>query len=116
MALIEILQTKEIESSDTTSFLTNTIRSILFSTAPKGKESEIDKNLKKISLEEVADHDCADDCWMIIYDRVYELTRFLKEVSHLRVYVWIKLEDRSRASERLSTSRESQMFDRKKIL
>lgn len=99
MALIEILQTKEIESSDTATatFLTNTIRSILFSTAPKGKESEIDKNLKKITLKEVADHDCADDCWMIIYDRVYELTRFLKEVRHLQVYVLVKLEDVSRA-------------------
>lgn len=85
MALIERLQNKEIESSEAatleTNFITNTIRSILFSTVSIGKESEIDKNLKKISLEEVSDHYCADDCWIIIYDRVYEMTNFLKEVS-----------------------------------
>lgn len=85
MALIERLQNNEIENSESanvaTNFITNTIRSILFSSASIGKESEIDKNLKKISLEEVSDHDCADDCWIVIYDRVYELTTFFYEVS-----------------------------------
>lgn len=87
MALVEFLQGSEIESSEsvnvTADFITNTIRNIFFtaSSAAVGKESEIDKRLKQITLAEVADHDCYDDCWIIIYDRVYDLTKFLRSVS-----------------------------------
>lgn len=86
MALIELLPTSEIESKETsvaTTFLTDTIRSLLFSSSSgsSGLESEIDNKLKQISLEEVSDHDCADDCWIIIYDRVYDITDFLDDVS-----------------------------------
>lgn len=87
MALIELLPTSELESKETTSiatsFLTDTIRSLLFSSSSgsSGLESEIDNKLKLISLEEVSDHDCADDCWIIIYDRVYDITDFLDDVS-----------------------------------
>lgn len=37
--------------------------------------------LPEISLLEVAKHDVASDCWIIIYDRVYDVTRFLQVVS-----------------------------------
>lgn len=33
-----------------------------------------------ISLKEVAEHDSYDDCWIILYDRVYDITNFLNEV------------------------------------
>ncbi|XP_037927340.1 cytochrome b5 [Teleopsis dalmanni] len=33
--------------------------------------------LPEISLQEVAMHDDYDDCWIIIYDRVYDVTKFL---------------------------------------
>lgn len=86
MALIERLPTEEIEKVDsvvTANFLTNTIRSLFFSpTSSPGKESEIDKKLKHISLKEVLDHDMYDDCWVIIYDRVYDITQFLHSVSY----------------------------------
>jgi hypothetical protein len=90
MALIERLPTEEIESVDptvtvTTTFLTNTIRSLFFTAtrvATPGKESEIDKKLKHIPLEEVLDHDSYGDCWVIIYDRVYDITPFLAQVSY----------------------------------
>lgn len=91
MALIKLLQNNEIDNNDTSSvtknFLTNTIRSILYSSASStpGKESEIDKKLKQISLNEVSDHDSFDDCWIIIYDRVYDVTAFLDRVSKLYV-------------------------------
>lgn len=86
MALIaEFLPTKDIESSETatTTFLTTTLRSFFFSKASinAGRESEIDKKLKVISLEEVSNHDSFDDCWIIIYDRVYDITGFLHRVS-----------------------------------
>ncbi|XP_018325120.1 cytochrome B5-like protein [Agrilus planipennis] len=32
-----------------------------------------------ITLEEVAYHDTWDSCWMVIYDRVYDVTDFLDE-------------------------------------
>lgn len=34
-----------------------------------------------ISLSEVAEHDSFDDCWIILYDRVYDVTDFLNEVN-----------------------------------
>lgn len=34
-----------------------------------------------ISLEEVSNHDSFDDCWIILYDRVYDVTNFLSSVS-----------------------------------
>ncbi|KAK5645783.1 hypothetical protein RI129_004247 [Pyrocoelia pectoralis] len=32
-----------------------------------------------ITLEEVSWHDTISDCWIVIYDRVYDITDFLKE-------------------------------------
>ncbi|XP_077295737.1 cytochrome b5-like [Arctopsyche grandis] len=32
-----------------------------------------------INLEEVTWHDNANDCWIIIYDRVYDITKFLQQ-------------------------------------
>lgn len=34
-----------------------------------------------ITLKEVAEHDSYDDCWIILYDRVYDVTKFLNEVN-----------------------------------
>lgn len=33
-----------------------------------------------IPLEEVSWHDSVSDCWIIIYDRVYDITNFIDEV------------------------------------
>uniref|UniRef100_A0A182IXN5 Uncharacterized protein n=1 Tax=Anopheles atroparvus TaxID=41427 RepID=A0A182IXN5_ANOAO len=33
---------------------------------------------KQITLSEVAYHDSYDDCWIVLYDRVYDITSFLK--------------------------------------
>lgn len=74
----EIIESGETAPNETTSFLTNTIRNIF-----KKHESEIEYNnkLKQISLDEVRHHDCWNDCWVIIYDRVYDITQFLHQVS-----------------------------------
>ncbi|CAK1550101.1 unnamed protein product [Leptosia nina] len=32
-----------------------------------------------ISLAEVSSHDTPDDCWVVIYDRVYDISSFLDE-------------------------------------
>lgn len=36
-------------------------------------------SLPEISLQMVAEHDSHDDCWIIVYDRVYDVTLFLAE-------------------------------------
>ncbi|XP_034474363.1 cytochrome b5 [Drosophila innubila] len=36
-------------------------------------------SVAEITLEEVAHHDSFDDCWIVIYDRVYDVTEFLRE-------------------------------------
>lgn len=33
-----------------------------------------------ISLREVFEHDNYDDCWIVLYDRVYDVTQFLNQV------------------------------------
>ncbi|KAJ8918482.1 hypothetical protein NQ315_008179 [Exocentrus adspersus] len=36
-------------------------------------------NDRTITLEEVSWHDHAKDCWIVVYDRVYDVTEFLEE-------------------------------------
>ena len=36
-------------------------------------------NLPIISLDEVSEHSSRNDGWMVIYDRVYDVTSFLRE-------------------------------------
>ena len=36
-------------------------------------------NRKEFSLEEVAKHSSHDDCWVIVRDKVYDVTSFVKE-------------------------------------
>ncbi|XP_013099308.2 uncharacterized protein LOC106081701 [Stomoxys calcitrans] len=35
-------------------------------------------SLRQISLEAVSHHDDYSDCWVVIYDRVYDVTNFLQ--------------------------------------
>ncbi|KRT78582.1 hypothetical protein AMK59_8114 [Oryctes borbonicus] len=34
---------------------------------------------EEFSLEEIADHDNLTDCWIVVYDRVYDITKFINE-------------------------------------
>ncbi|GJQ84112.1 hypothetical protein Trydic_g12085 [Trypoxylus dichotomus] len=34
---------------------------------------------EEFSLEEIADHDNVRDCWIVVYDRIYDITGFIKE-------------------------------------
>ncbi|XP_043470450.1 nitrate reductase [NADH]-like [Leptopilina heterotoma] len=44
----------------------------------RGKSREEEENLQPISLDEVAWHDTTDDCWIVVYDYVYDCTDFVK--------------------------------------
>lgn len=41
----------------------------------------ISSERRAISLNEVSYHDTTDDCWIILFDRVYDVTHFLDKVS-----------------------------------
>lgn len=41
-----------------------------------------------INLSEVACHDTIDDCWIVLFDRVYDVTDFLDKVRILLVTMW----------------------------
>lgn len=45
------------------------------------KLSNVSPGERIITLEEVSSHDTNKDCWVVIYDRVYDVTDFLEEVS-----------------------------------
>ena len=45
----------------------------------KRQKTDPDTNLPLISLEEVSEHSSRYDGWMVIYDRVYDVTTFLRE-------------------------------------
>lgn len=44
-----------------------------------GEEEQFKGELQLISLDQVAAHDTFDDCWVVIYDYVYDCTEFLKK-------------------------------------
>lgn len=43
---------------------------------------------KVISLNEVAQHKSKNDLWLVIHNKVYDITSFVVEVSLITVYVW----------------------------
>ena len=44
-----------------------------------GVETDLETGLEMISLEEVGRHNSREDGWMVIYDKVYDITEFLDE-------------------------------------
>nr|CAH7759882.1 unnamed protein product [Callosobruchus chinensis] len=52
--------------------------------SPKKEEVEGGLKLRILTLDEVSWHDDECDCWVVIYDRVYNVTHFLEEVSDLK--------------------------------
>lgn len=54
-----------------------------FSENEKTVNENIVSAARKIyTLKEVREHDSITDCWVIIYDRIYDLTNFLSIVSY----------------------------------
>lgn len=39
---------------------------------------------KEYTLKQVAEHKAGSDVWMVIHDRVYDVTKFLDEVRQMR--------------------------------
>lgn len=47
--------------------------------APEPPASVAKGTLRTITVEELANHDSPDDCWMAIRDKVYDLTQYIPE-------------------------------------
>ena len=52
--------------------------SLKSSAAPQTVTDLAPHKLKQYSLKEVAQHCTADSCWMVIFDKVYDLTEFIE--------------------------------------
>ncbi|XP_076291076.1 uncharacterized protein LOC143214219 isoform X1 [Lasioglossum baleicum] len=58
-----------------------TVERVLIQITEETTKTSIEKeqeNLKTINLNEVAWHDTADSCWIVVHDFVYDCTDFLK--------------------------------------
>lgn len=67
-----------------TSFIVKTLKSVFFTPpSPHSVDVEDVGSLRKqITLEEISNHDNYQSCWIVLYDRVYDITNFLYEVSN----------------------------------
>ena len=54
--------------------------SSMASSVPPAVEEVSEEGLPIITLEEVKNHFSRQDAWMVVYDRVYNVTSFLAEV------------------------------------
>ena len=79
------IRSSNSESGYGSSFYGSSIKSSLSLLGNKEENPEKQQfldNLPLISLEEVQKHCYEDDAWMVFYDRVYNVTDFLYEVSY----------------------------------
>ncbi|KAG8038693.1 hypothetical protein G9C98_000248 [Cotesia typhae] len=72
-----------LELRETVSKTLSSIKNELKQSTVKNKSSnknvsnKSESNLKTITLEELSWHDTIDDCWIAIYDYVYDCTEFI---------------------------------------
>ena len=57
---------------------------------PNDKKESSDE-LKEYTLHEISFHDSPNDCWMVVYDLVYDVTDFLFEVTGRQFQTLMKL-------------------------
>lgn len=46
-------------------------------------EQAVSTSAKVFTLAEIAEHKSTDSCWIVIHDKVYDVTKFLDEVSDI---------------------------------
>ena len=49
----------------------------------RGESEGASGELKKYSWEEVKQHDTSQSAWVVLHDKVYDVTKFLEEVRHV---------------------------------
>lgn len=63
--------------------LETSVKKVFSSKSIQGSPKKTQVPDKFITMEEVSWHDEPNDCWIIIFDKVYDVTGFLDEVSKL---------------------------------
>ncbi|XP_055641707.1 uncharacterized protein LOC129778676 [Toxorhynchites rutilus septentrionalis] len=74
--------TAALGSPQSTSILQMAMTALrLTSAAPSSDRTNNNEllNRKQITLDEVSYHDTFSDCWIVLYDRVYDVTKFLRQ-------------------------------------
>lgn len=62
--------------------LRKSVNKLQLSSSISSNSSELKgSGLQEISLKEVSMHNDSSSCWIIIYDRIYDVTEFLNSVS-----------------------------------
>lgn len=89
MATVQAPQELSLPVSQETDYLSLTMAALRFVnpwTVPKAtswgcpEPGSAEARDHVITLAEVAQHDSPRDCWVVIYDRVYDISTFLDEV------------------------------------
>lgn len=77
----KVVETSPV-SADDDNLITIALRTLrLNKSVPVGETVLTEEKCRRIySLSEVAEHDNYNDCWIVLYDRVYNVTEFLNEV------------------------------------
>lgn len=85
---LDAVDNKKLEvSGESESMVTMALRTLRLnkSTSFAQKDTETvlteEKCRRIYSLSDVADHDNYNDCWIVLYDRVYNVTEFLNQVT-----------------------------------
>lgn len=54
----------------------------------ESKDEQISNTTTKVyTLAEIAEHKTTDSCWIVIHDKVYDVTKFLDEVSVFSIFL-----------------------------
>ncbi|KXJ75384.1 hypothetical protein RP20_CCG011855 [Aedes albopictus] len=82
-AVVDVHSADEVQTaaSQSASFfqLAMTALRITATTTPSNDRNNNNLRLRKqITLDEVSYHDTMQDCWIVLYDRVYDITGFLE--------------------------------------
>ncbi|XP_062551925.1 uncharacterized protein LOC134217163 [Armigeres subalbatus] len=84
-AVVDVHGTDDVEvaASQSASFLKLAMTALrLSATTATTPSNDLNNNTlrlrKQISLDEVSYHDTMQDCWIVLYDRVYDITNFLE--------------------------------------
>lgn len=49
----------------------------------------VESGVKYFTLEDIKVHNMSNDTWIVIHDKVYDITGFLEEVRNTRAHKWI---------------------------
>lgn len=75
----EVQAASLVSGQQSASFFQLAMTALRLTTTPSNDRNNNNLRLRRqITLDEVAYHDTMNDCWIVLYDRVYDITNFLE--------------------------------------